>query len=132
MSDAYANRTDLNNAANRVPRQAATGQTYGKATQQMEAQRAVPMGSAPTDVQQQARSFAAPGERGPLTRPSERPAEPITAGAPFGPGFGPETMPFEVTPATGSKADLAERVRIIAATYPNPALLGLLAELESY
>jgi hypothetical protein len=131
MSDAYANRTDLNNAANRVPRQVATGQTYGKATQQMEAQRAVPMGSSPTDVRSQ-RNFSVPGESGPLTRPTERPTEPITAGAPFGDGAGPEVMPIQVTPAPGSKYDLAERVRIIASIYPNPSLLGLLAELESF
>ena len=130
MSDAYANRTDLNNAANRVPRQAATGQTYGKATQQMEAQRAVPMGGAPTDLPMQ--NFATPGEAGGLTRRTERRTEPITAGAPFGEGPGPEVMPYQVTPASGSKADLSERVRIIASMYPNPALLGLLAELESF
>lgn len=131
MSDAYANRTDLNNAAQKVARQVAPGQTYGKATQQMEAQRAVPMGQSPVEMQGQQQVFATPGEAGPLTRPSERPTEPITAGAPFGAGAGPEAMPFQVTPSTGSKADLSERVRIIASLYPNPALLGLLAELEA-
>jgi len=66
---------------------AARGQTYGKATQQLEAQRAVPMRRPPTDIQarQTARQAPLPDFFGETTRPEE----PITAGAPFGAGPGP-------------------------------------------
>jgi hypothetical protein len=40
-------------------------------------------------------------------------------------------MPMPIAPATGEVGDLVERVRSIASRFPNPALLGLLAELES-
>lgn len=112
---------------------AARGQTYGKRQQQMEAQRAVPMGRAPAEVQaaQAARQAPRPAAPGSLTAPTARPDEPITAGAPFGEGPGLEVMPMMVAPPVGDVADLAERVRSIASRFPNPALLGLLAELES-
>jgi hypothetical protein len=107
---------------------AARGQTYGKRKQQEEAQRAVPMRQAPTDVAAKRPIPSAPGS---LVAPTQRPQEPITAGAPFGEGPGPEMMPMAVMPELGGVADLAERVRVIAARFPNPALLALLAELES-
>jgi hypothetical protein len=33
-----------------------------------------------------------PGSNGPLTRPTERPNEPVTHGLPVGPGAGPEAL----------------------------------------
>lgn len=128
MSDAYANRTDLNNPAQKVARQVVPGQTYGKATQQMNAQRAVPMGKSPTDTQPVQRPV--PGTIGKLTRPSERPGEPITAGAPFGPGPNGNTPLPTAPPEKGSRQDLAERVRAIYSMYPNPNLMSLLTMLE--
>lgn len=122
MSDAYANRTDLNNAANRVARQAAPGQTYGKATQQLEAQRAVPMGSAPTDAPIQRPT---PGTLGSLTRRTERPSEPITAGAPFGAGPGPIAAGIPVP--SGDNA--LEELRAIYQMFPNDDLADL---IDSY
>jgi hypothetical protein len=120
----YPNRSDLRGPAMRtVP-----GQTYGRATEQMEAQRAVPMGRSPMEAQP---NFARPGEQGLLARPSERSGEPITAGAPFGEGPGAEAMPLPVAPPSAGKADLLERVRVIASMYPNPALLGLIMELDA-
>jgi hypothetical protein len=102
---------------------AARGQTYGKAGQQMEAQRAVPMRKPPTETR--------PAPLTPLLAPTQRPEEPITAGAPFGPGVGPEALGVPVAPQVGDVDDLALRVRAIASQFPNAALLGLLAELES-
>jgi hypothetical protein len=122
MSDAYANRTDLNNAINRVPMSAATGQTYGKAKEQMDAQRAVPMGSGPTDVSQIQRPV--PGTLGSLSRPTERPSEPITAGAPFGAGPGPAASGI---PQPFSPTSLAvEEIRSIAMATGNDDLFDLL------
>ena len=81
--------SDVQAGKNRVAIQAATGQTYGEAGKQMAAQRAVPMGGAPTDVAPTATPRPVPGTLGSLTRPTERPMEPITAGAPFGAGPSP-------------------------------------------
>jgi hypothetical protein len=110
---------------------AARGQTYGKRKEQEDAQRAVPMRRSPVEVQGSQPPRPVPAAPGSLTAPSARPDEPITAGAPFGEGPGPEMMPMPIAPATGEVGDLVERVRSIASRFPNPALLGLLAELES-
>lgn len=85
----YPNRSDLRNPAQKMAATAAKGQTYGEAGKQIQAQKAVPMGQAPTDTALQ------PGQLGNLMRPTERPAEPVTAGASFGPGPTPrmEFMP---------------------------------------
>jgi len=95
---AYGNRTDLNMPISTVP-----NQEYGKATQQREAQQAVPMASSPvasapqqSGPQQAAqmpigRPLPAPGSM-PYISPTNRPDEPVTAGLPFGPG------PNSITP----------------------------------
>ena len=100
--------------------QAATGQTYGKATEQMNAQRAVPMGTPPTEVQR-----PVPGTLGSLTRPTERPMEPITAGAPFGAGMGP--VGAGIPQPTGDNA--LEELRMIFQMFPNDDLADL---IDSY
>lgn len=120
MSDTgYSNRTDLQNVAAKV----ATGQTYGVAKQQMDAQRAVPMGKSPTDVAAVQRPV--PGTLGSLTRPTERPAEPITAGAPF--GAGPSPVAAGIPMPAGDSA-LAE-LRAIYQMFPNDDLADL---IDSY
>ena len=100
-----------------------TGQTYGEGARQQASQRVVPVGAPPTE----------PGggvNITPLSAPTERPNEPITAGLPIGAGPGPEAMaPIGIEP--GSRLDLALQVRAIASRYPNPALIALLQELES-
>ena len=119
MSDTgYSNRTDLQNIAAKV----ATGQTYGVAKQQMDAQRAVPMGKSPVDVAAVQRPV--PGTLGALTRPTERPTEPITAGAPFGPGPTPTAagIPMPMSPT----ASALEEIRAIAQAYGNDDLMDLL------
>lgn len=76
---AYGNRTDMNKP---VPVQAATGQPYGAAKAQLDAQRAVPVAPPPSP----------PGGMGDFLRATERPGEPLTAGIPSGPGPGPEAL----------------------------------------
>jgi len=91
---AYGNRTDLNQPISTVP-----GQEYGKATEQRDAQRAVPMASSPVaDIDPsmapptpQGRPMAMPGSL-PYIAPTSRPDEPVTAGLPTGPGPGPEAL----------------------------------------
>jgi hypothetical protein len=125
--------SDVQAGKNRVAIQAATGQTYGEAGKQMAAQRAVPMGGAPTDVAQTATPRPVPGTLGALTRPTERPTEPMTAGAPFGAGPGPSMagIPTNASPTPGNKQDLVERVRAIYSMYPNPNLMSLMTTLEA-
>jgi len=123
MSDAYANRTDLNNPANRVAKRVVPGQTYGEGVRQMEAQRAVPIAAPPTEMGA-APQRPVPGTLGALTRRTERPMEPITAGAPFGAGPGPLAagIPQPVSPSAAA----IEEVRAIAMMSGNDDLLDLL------
>lgn len=106
----YANRSDLNDGRVVLPPSAATGQTYGAAKQQLDAQRQSPMASAPapapalapanTPTPSAGAALAPlpgpapvmPGEMQPLNAPSQRPNEPITAGLPIGAGPGPEVL----------------------------------------
>lgn len=117
----YANRTDLQNAAGKIAVSAAKGQTYGAAGQQIAAQRAVPMGQAPTDVQPQR---PVPGTLGGFTRPTERPLEPITAGANFGPG--PSAMQAGIPLMQNPRMQAIEELRAIYAMYPTEDLGDLL------
>lgn len=121
MSDAgYAQRTDL------LAPKAAPGQTYGEAGKQMAAQRAVPMGNPTPSIQQAPAQRPTPGQAGPLTRPTERPQEPITAGAPFGPGRTPVAAGYSAPRNTDPV--LAE-LRALYAAYPNDALADM---IDSY
>ena len=94
---------------------AVPNQTYGAAGAQIAAQRALPMrapspapsmppvpgvGGAPTPL-----PSIPPGAFGPLERPTERPSEPVTAGAALGPGPGREALPT-VSPAQSSMAQM--------------------------
>ena len=104
----YQNRTDIANQPSLAAR-AATGQTYGKAQSQLQAQKMVPMapprlalpppgaggGAIPPPGAPPGAGIPqgpVPGSLGQLTRPSERPLEPVTSGAALGPGPGPETL----------------------------------------
>ena len=112
--------SDIQAGTNRVAIQAATGQTYGEAGKQIAAQRAVPMGTPPTEVQR-----PVPGTLGSLTRPTERPMEPITAGAPF--GAGPSPVGAGIPQPAGDNA--LEELRMIYQMFPNDDLADL---IDSY
>jgi hypothetical protein len=97
---AYGNRSDLNGPkppGMPLPVQAASGQAYGARKQQEDAQRAIPMASAP-GMSQPAMS---PEQIPSLTDPTTRPNEPVTAGLPVGPGPGPEALGGALEPDTG-------------------------------
>jgi len=87
---AYGNRTDLN-----LPKTTVPNQEYGKATQQMAAQSAVPMASSPQSSAlpdaAQPKQAVTPGSLS-FLHPTERPSEPITAGINQGPGPGAEAI----------------------------------------
>ena len=131
MAEQYPNRTDLQNPTQKVAKMAATGQAYGEAGKQLAAQSAVPMGASPAD--NAAPQLPQPGQLGDLTRGTERPQEPDTAGMPFGPGVGPEVFgaPMNGNIGPGSIEDLIHQVRYIYSKYPNSAVLQLMMDLEN-
>ena len=105
---AYGNRTDLNMPISTVP-----NQEYGKATQQRQAQSAVPMASSP--VTTAPAPTAAPAQRAPLPapgtlphlEPTQRPNEPVTTGIAYGPGAGPEALGPQPTAISNSLMNAA-------------------------
>jgi hypothetical protein len=114
--------SDIQAGTNRVAIQAATGQTYGEAGKQIAAQRAVPMGAPPTEAPQIQRPV--PGTLGALTRPTERPMEPITAGANFGAGPSAIAAGIPIPQSPDSRA--VDEIRAIAQLYGSDDLLDLL------
>lgn len=117
-----ANRFDLQNPAAKVAKAAAKGQTYGKATEQLASQSAVPMGAPPSEVAA-SRAAKKPMPTA-LTAPTQRPDEPITAGAQFGPG--PNMYQAGIPMVTESQLALQE-IRQIAMMFPSEDLDDLLA-----
>ena len=120
MAKQYSNRSDLRNAGGKVAKQTATGQTYGEAKKQMDAQSAVPMAAAPTDAPPQIQ----PGQLGAFNRPTERPNEPVTAGASF--GAGPTPNPQFAVP---TRDPVLTELRALYSAYPSTELADM---LDSY
>jgi predicted lipid-binding transport protein (Tim44 family) len=72
-----------------------TGMAYGENADFNDMQSAAPMAAAPSVSNTRTRNTSPTGQRAaatPLFSPTQRPDEPVTAGAPFGPGAGP-SMP---------------------------------------
>ena len=115
---AYGQRTDLNMTPTAVP-----GQTYGEAGAQIAAQRAVPMAASPAPSNA---PVSAPGQNGPLDRPTERPQEPLTSGAPFGPGRN-STQNAYIGRRNGDP--ILDELRALYASYPSDELANM---LDSY
>lgn len=135
---AYANRTDLNTERS-LPVRAVPGQTYGQVQAQTEAQRAVPMApspqpsglpapAAPGGPSMPALPPTPPGAAGPLTRPTERPLEPVTAGIASGPGPGPEALP---PPPAAATAKVSALLAAAAASTGSPTLSNLAARAQA-
>jgi len=124
MSDVY----DQSPAMMAARGQVAKGQTYGKRKQQEDAMRAVPMAPSPTGTAQPVRR-PTPNAAGSLTAPTARPMEPITAGAPFGAGPGPEAMGLPMMQPTEDVA--VSELRQILMSYPSDELADLLDAYES-
>lgn len=84
----YANRSDMNMGPRKLPVTAATGQAYGAAKTETDAQRAVPIFTQPPtqDINAQAQQFSPPPVV-PMSAPSNNPGEPLTAG--MSTGIGP-------------------------------------------
>ena len=119
----YPNRSDLRNPATRKVN--FTGQTYGQAAQQASSQQAVSPGSAPSDVAAQQVARPVPGAQS-LTRPTERPDEPITAGANI--GAGPNAMQAGLIPRMIPEDPVLDELRALYSMFPNDDLANLLSK----
>lgn len=102
----YSNRTDLN--ANRQPVTAPTGLPYGQRQQLEQAQQAVPLPNVASD------------HVVPLSDPTARPEEPITAGLPFGPGPGPSAI------APQGDSDTILQLRALYQNFPDENIARLI------
>lgn len=118
----YPNRTDLPNAVG-------PSEQYGERVAQERALRAVPIG-APSG--QPALAENGPGAGGvveslpAVDAPTGRPSEPLTAGAPVGPGPGPEALRL---PA-GDDPEL-DILRAVYRLHPNEDLRELIEDAET-
>jgi hypothetical protein len=88
---AMSQRTDTGQGARYM-----AGGEYGEGQEMMDLQTSAPMSKAPEVRPSRGRAAQVPAPQGPgvtpLFAPTERPDEPITAGAPFGPGPGPQAQ----------------------------------------
>lgn len=111
----YQNRKDMAAAPRTAPAQPirTTDQGYGTQVQQAQAQQAVPLPD-----------FSALS----LSRPTERPNEPVTAGVPAGPGPGPEILGPLSAPEAPPVLEMLQR---LYAEYPSNDLRSLVEEAQS-
>lgn len=117
----YPNRTDLQNPAKKIAKQAAKGQTYGEAGKQMRAQEAVPMGQAPTEAAPApTRPRPTPGGFGPLDRPTERPADSLIGSA--NQQAGQSLLPM--------RDPVIDELEVLYRMYPNDDLADLISALK--
>jgi hypothetical protein len=126
VAERYPNRSDLRNPATRQVR--FTGQTYGEGAAQARSQQAVAPGSAPEQVQAQqmaAQQAPRPGSS-PLLRPTERPNEPITAGADFGPG--PTSTQAGLMARRIPEDNVIEQLRALYSMFPNDDLADMIVK----
>lgn len=128
MAKQYPNRSDLRNPTKKLAPKAAPGQTYGEAGKQIAAQQQVPMAPQPQPAvaQPQPVERPRPGQFGPLDRPTERPNEPVTAGAPFGPG---RMAPMNGYTGVRNGDPVLDELRALYAAYPSEELADM---LDSY
>ena len=95
-------RTDLN--VSKQPTRYISGMSYGEGQATYEQQRAAPMAANPL--------AQVLSEITPLTAPTQRPDEPITAGMDFGAGPGSEMLPIPPQRPTVSLADTFRQLAI--------------------
>ena len=112
-------------AETKLPVTTATNQQYGMAL----AQQAVPMGQSPVSAPQPTKPMARPGSLTPLTAPTARPNEPITAGADF--GLGPNSAGAGILPVPSPSNDVLEQLTYLYAMYPNNDLQNLIDALQN-
>lgn len=117
----YANRSDLNTA---MPVKAGPSQGYGQRAALERAQQQMPVAAPTPPPAPQAPPPVQRRPLTPLTAPTQRPDEPLTAGIASGPGPGPEVL--------GGPADPIEaELRALYSRFPSEELRELIEDLES-
>lgn len=106
----YTNRSDLNEKPRTQPVRAAPQEVYGQRGQMEAAQAQLPL----------------PGSMGAMDRPTDRPAEPLQAGMPTGPGPGPQAL----GPMGSSDDDVLMDLRRVYAVAPTDGLRELIERFE--
>jgi hypothetical protein len=113
-------------------------QPYGAQTQQKAEQRTAPMaGTAPLPTpapvsQPSPEASLPPYQGGAFNAPSARPGEPVTAGAPMGPGPGPEVLSAPVAaPAGQGDGSMTQLLTRYAATDTTGVLAKLLMAAQN-
>ena len=142
-----ANRSDLTQPS----AQAVPDQPYGVAAAQKAAMNTIPLPN-----QQQARPLSAPaaggapvsspappgvpsaipgaamvGQNGPLTRPTERPNEPVTHGLPMGPGGGPEVLQGVGAAARQGSVEQGTLTHLLTSMASNPNASSAIKDLAA-
>ena len=115
----YARRTEgtaFDKNASRQPIREMPSQAYGDAVDLNAIQGSAPMSATP--------SMRKPV---PLSAPTQRPKEPITAGAPFGAGVGSEMLPIPPV----MEDQVAQTILSLASIYPDPDLARLVDRLRA-
>lgn len=111
----YPNRSDMQTGQRTQPVRAASGQPYGVRGQQEALQRAQPLPQGAPII--------------PLTAPSQRPSEPITAGMPMGKGPGPEVLPVGSTP--NNEDNIETFFRSLMLQFPSQDIARVIAKLDT-
>ena len=114
-----ARRTDGGPQQTTVPM---SGMAYGENADYNDIQSSAPLAAAPSVSNTRARKTSPTGQLAaatPLFSPTQRPEEPVTAGAPFGPGDGPP--PF----ATPQVASISSTIRKLQQIYDDPGLAAI-------
>ena len=114
--------------AEQLPISTASNQQYGMRLAQQKSQQAVPMGQSPVSAPQQTKPMVRPGSLTPLTAPTARPNEPITAGANF--GAGPNAMGAGIMPVIEPADDVLNKLAYLNTMYPNPDIQNLINALR--
>jgi hypothetical protein len=126
--NSYSNRTDLAKPK-ALPITTVPGQAYGKATEQANAQRAVPMASGPMTAAPVASAPRPSAPIQPLFAPTSRPDEPVSAGAPW--GEGPNDVSTLPANPIQEKDPAVEMIRALYMTDPrNEDLRMIVQELD--
>lgn len=113
----YGNRTDMQQGPRQAPIMRPPSERYGQQAELVRSQQALPVQTQSGPAAPRPVAPPAPTQLVPLTAPTARPNEPLTAGAPVGPGPGP-MPPTDPYANPQLPAELMQSLEMLA-TLPN-------------